>query len=155
MKIAFPDENRIILFIFCLMAIGPSAINADEHFTIFSSTDNSNNGGFNLTWQLPVNTQVELQQSGLESPDFKTIYHGSDSATVITGLPDGNYLFRARLINIDGSLSGWSESLSIKVEHHSLMRAFSFFLIGAVVFLSTLILILTGSKANHTHGAPS
>jgi len=155
MKITFPNESSIMLFIFCLMAIVPSAINADKHFTIMSSTQNSKDGGFNLSWELPENTRIELQQSGYASPDFKTIYRGSDSATVITGLPDGNYLFRARLINTDGSFSGWNESLKITVEHHSLTRAFGFFLVGAVVFLATLILILSGSKANNTPGASS
>jgi hypothetical protein len=119
---------------------------AVEQFQIQSTTSNSNDGSFNLSWKLPEDSRIELQQYQQNENDYQTFYTGKDSATVITGLPDGDYNYRARLINTDGGLGDWTESISVTVKHHSLTRAFSFFLVGAVVFAGTLLLILFGSK---------
>ena len=130
----------------CFLLILPSMSSAVEQFQIQSTTSNSNDGSFNLSWKLPGDSRIELQQYQQNENDYQTFYTGKDSATVITGLPDGDYNYRARLINTDGGLGDWTESISVTVKHHSLTRAFSFFLVGAVVFAGTLLLILFGSK---------
>lgn len=74
------------------------------------------------------------------------LYQGGDEATVLTGLSDGAYYFRGRYLDQNGVSSPWSEPVSLSVEHHSLVKALSFFSIGAVVFVATLLLIILGAK---------
>lgn len=130
-----------------LAPLSPLAAWSAQSLELESSTLHSTNGGFNLTWELPDNIQsennrIELQQSRNNHSDFKTIYTGTDSATVITGLSDGEYLYRARLLSGKNQMTAWSDPVSIQVEHHSLSKAFAFFIVGAMVFVGTVLLIL-------------
>lgn len=135
------------LFILGLLVLLPvQALNA-EPVKIQSSSDSSTNGSFTLSWEIPSDSVIELQQAVAPDNNFATIYQGTDSATVITGLPNGIYRYRARLANLQDNASDWSAISSIKVEHHQLGRAFSFFVLGALVFLGTVMLIVFGSKS--------
>jgi len=121
-------------------------------FSINASTDFSTDGSVRLFWQLPANTLIELQKRVPEKNDFFTIYQGQDGATVITGLVDGNYEFRARLKNHEGDFSDWSSTLKLLVEHHSLTRAMTYFFVGAGVFIGTVMLILIGIRQVRSEG---
>jgi hypothetical protein len=125
-----------------------TAIEASEGpFEISLSQTISNDGVAVLSWSLSQQTSVVVQKS--QDPDFSqptTLYRGSDSASVITGLMDGKYFFRARSEYPDGSFSAWSETVSLSVEHHSLAKATLFFAIGGIVFLATMLLITFGAK---------
>lgn len=134
-------------FLWFLLLVAPAFSFAAEHISLSGSTSNSTDGSLNITWTLPENKRIELQQFGQNQTDYKTIYSGSDSATVITGLSDGKYQFRARMLEADESFSDWSEPLVVEVKHHSLIKAFGFFIVGAIVFLGTLLLIVFGNKA--------
>jgi len=93
--------------------------------------------------------KFELVES--RDPEFTrivTIYRGADTATVISGKPDGTYYYRVRLAYTKtGATANWSNSASITVKHHPLSRAFMFFALGALVFLSTLVVIVRGNLA--------
>jgi len=106
------------------------------------SSSQSADGTVTVSWQSSGEKSVILQQG--TGQVFKTIYQGDDSAYVATGLPNGTYYYRIRLS--DSTSMEWSESVSLVVEHHSLTKAFGFFALGAVVFIGTLILIITGVR---------
>ena len=71
------------------------------------------------------------------------LYRGADLATLRSGQPDGDYYYRIRALHEAGP-SPWSEAVHVEVRHHPLSRALTFLLLGAVVFLATLVLILHG-----------
>lgn len=106
-------------------------------------------GYFALSWQLPdaaTPLAVELQQA--QRPDFaqaQTLYQGSDTASLRSGLADGTYHYRVRALAADGTPGAWSTPVSVEVAHHPLSRALAFFALGAVVFIGTLGLILWGA----------
>lgn len=111
----------------------------------------SSDGSVRLSWSVPAGGSVDVQrdsQPAFSSPT--TLYQGADGASVITGLNDGEYYFRARYESADGHLSDWSDTVAVTVRHHSLTRAAVFFAVGAVVFLSTLLLIVTAARGQET-----
>jgi len=127
-------------------------VQAEDSFTIQSSTQLSHDGRFNISWKLPESSKIELQQSrNSDAETYTTIYQGFDLSTVITGFSNGQYHYRARLIKQTGQASNWSPVITIDVQHHSLSKALIFFGIGLIVFLSTLLLIVLGNK-KHQHG---
>lgn len=121
------------------------AASAAEPVTLSLNTSISSDGVAQITWQLPASSKIILEQSSFEDfSNAKIIYSGFDDATVLTGLLDGDYYFRARLHDDEESV--WGPVVQLSVKHHSLMQAFTFFLIGLVVFVATLLLIVFGSK---------
>lgn len=109
-------------------------------------------GYLQLNWELPAgetlreNQRFELVSS--QDPSFAPStqrYRGPDQGSFITGLPDGPYYFRVRVLDESGTDGPWSEPISVRVEHHSLKRSFALFGIGAVVFLATVVVILVGN----------
>jgi hypothetical protein len=74
----------------------------------------------------------------------RRVYRGPDRATVLSGLPDGTYYFRARIWQRGEPVTAWSEPVRAEVEHHSLARALGLFALGGVVFAATVALILLG-----------
>ena len=152
MRIYIASGKLHYLFILSLLLLQPSIASAYGPVEIKSSTTISNDGSFTLSWEMPDHSRIELQQAAKQQNAFNTIFTGADSATVITGLPDGDYLYRARLADAQGNLSEWSPTSTIKVQHHSISRALSFFLVGAIVFAGTLLLIVLGGKASRQGG---
>lgn len=134
-----------VLLLFLLL--GTVAAECSENFELVVSPTQSNDGAANISWSMTSDVAVHIQKS-LDA-DFTvpaTLYRGKDGATVITGLEDGEYHFRGRQALADGRFSPWSDAVTLVVAHHSLTRAATFFSIGAVVFLATLLLILFGAK---------
>ncbi len=88
-----------------------------------------------------------LQES--RSEDFsrpREIYRGPDASRVMSGKEDGLYHYRVG-IQVEGALV-WSDPVQVEVRHHSLRRAFSFFLVGLVVFLATAGVVLVGARSD-------
>jgi len=138
--------TRRFLLLSCLF-IETGIVLAQEPFSLSASPLLSNDGKTVLTWSAPENARVNIQQSADSNfTDPSILYQGRDSATVITGLMDGDYHYRGRIETADGSVSPWSSPTSITVKHHSLVRAFSFFMTGLLVFLATLLLIVLGAR---------
>ena len=131
----------ICLFLchFALSAVGAPALSLAPA----QSTD----GKATLSWDIPQGARVEVESS-LDNRfiNVTTLYQGSDRSTVLTGLSDGSYHFRVRAVHQNGAISPWSEPVNLLVEHHSLVKAMSFFVIGAVVFVATLWLIILGAR---------
>jgi len=122
----------------------PAYCNAETSLT--ASAETSTDGKFVLSWQLPDSVSAELQQRDEISRDYQTVYSGTDTASVITGLTDGDYAYRIRTVTAKGDYSNWTAPISVAVRHHPLSRAFGFFAVGAIVFLATIVLIVLGAS---------
>ncbi|MEX2496835.1 MAG: hypothetical protein WD448_12140 [Woeseia sp.] len=115
-----------------------------EPVQLRSDTEVATAGYFQLRWA--ADSPVELQED--QTPDFtspRTLYSGSDKARILSGKSDGDWYYRARPATSRGA---WSDTVGVTVRHHSLERAVGFFALGAVVFLATLILIVSGARRN-------
>lgn len=90
---------------------------------------------------------LEYQLQEARDPQFRDLiaeYQVTDSATVMSGRTDGQRYYRLRAVRNSQPVSRWSETVSVETRHHSLTRAFSFFIVGAAVFVLTLLLVLRG-----------
>lgn len=99
-------------------------------------------GFYQLRWY--SDEPVQLEEA--DDPGFSSaqvIYSGSDAARVMSGKPDGVFYYRVR----DTADGVQSNVVKVTVRHHSLERALAFFTLGAVVFLSTLLLIATAARS--------
>ena len=107
-------------------------------------------GYYQLSWEMK-NASSEaiyiLEQKAAGADAAEQIYRGSDTATMISGKPDGRYHYVVR--TDDGSSS--SNPLTVTVAHHSLATAFNFFIIGVVVFIFILIAIVLGNRQQSKH----
>jgi len=102
----------------------------------------STDGVVQLNWSLD-GRPVALQRAA--DPEFtnpRDLYRGTDSASLRTGLPDGDYYFR--LSPLDADELSWSAPVQVSVQHHDAARTWGLFGVGATVFLATLGLILWG-----------
>lgn len=140
-----------VALLLCLLILSAPGQSASPQLPVLkASTSDSRDGVVQLSWALSDDLQIELQQTDADG-SYQTIYRGSDSASVITGLSDGRYEFRARFYQPDiqpHSKGEWSSPLSVTVTHHPLSRAWGFFSLGAVVFLATAILVFHGGRSN-------
>lgn len=108
----------------------------------------SNEGYFQLRWDAGEPVRL-VEATSRDFVETRILYTGRDSAHVVSGKPDGTWYYR--LETADGARV-LSEPAVITVRHHSLIRAFSFFTIGAVVFLATLGLILFARPGTDERG---
>lgn len=101
-------------------------------------------GYYQLFWSGEGNI-FQLQES--TSSDFKAfnvIYEGKDLARVMSGKPDGHYYYR--LTTTRNNQLHTSNTLKVTVAHHPLRNAILFFIAGAIVFVSIIILIISGHR---------
>ncbi len=141
---------KILKILSVTMALWSVNAHAGPTFRIAPPAPDSNDGVIKLSWDLPENSQIELQQINLTTSKIKTLYIGPDNSTVITGLPDGQFKFRGRLVSPDTSPEAWSEPVKVTVTHHPLSRAALFFMLGALVFVMTVGLIIMGSRQHNS-----
>lgn len=116
--------------------------------------EQTTSGYVKLSWKVPTvlsstSTWVfELQKSN--DPNFNSpiqLYQGTDGATFLSGLPDGNYYYRVRTSIAGVAHSDWSSTISVQVKHHSLSLALWLFGLGATVFLVTVGIVVQGAVA--------
>jgi hypothetical protein len=115
---------------------------AAQEVQLETDTAVANAGYFQLRWN--ASSAVELEES--TTPDFtapRRLYSGSDRARVVSGKPDGDWYYRARPVS---SGSSFSNIVKVEVRHHPLKRAVAYFVVGAVVFLATALLIVNGAR---------
>ena len=116
---------------------------ATENLNLSASTELSNEGYFVLDWQTGQDPlDLTLQQSSDES--FSNIIErdiSGESAITITGLSDGVYYFRI----LDSGDSA-SNTVTVSVVHHSLLRAGGFFALGLILFSLLIVTILIGNR---------
>ncbi len=112
---------------------------------LFSNTNVASAGFYRLHWETAIK-QVELQEADNSAFNSPTVfYEGSDSATVISGKPNGTWYYRIRTIE-NQLRSDWSDPVVVTVSHHSLSRALLFFLVGLIMFITTVLLVVKGTK---------
>ncbi len=105
----------------------------------------SSAGYYQLSWDFedaPTDTVFIVDERTSEMSLATPIYSGKDTAMVISGKPDGTYIYQVR--SADNQYQ--SNAIEVVVSHHSLATAFRFFVLGAVVFIVLLIVILRGNK---------
>jgi hypothetical protein len=90
----------------------------------------------------PAGTVYAVNERRSDLPGPRLIYRGTDTATVISGKPDGVYSYTVQT----GDGKFFSNSLDVSVHHHSLATALKFFSIGAIVFAFILIAIIRGNR---------
>lgn len=137
----------LLLIVLCL----PSAavLAAPPAPVLHSNTALANAGYYQLKWQLPDGREdlFELQEAARR--DFahpREVYRGRDLASVISGQPDGQFYYRVRAISDAGVPGPWSRTVGVRVDYLPLGRAFTFFGLGALVFVATLFVILDGTR---------
>jgi hypothetical protein len=101
-------------------------------------------GNFQLKWSAQDRPVLVQEASSADFADPGILYEGTDAASVVSGLPDGDYYFRIRFADVAGPT--WSPPLKVVVAHHSLGKALGVFAVGAVVFTATIALIFTGTR---------
>ncbi len=139
-----PDQNFLykllsLLSVFLFFVFQP--VHALE-----LATDNelATAGYFQLSWSGEAE-KFELQESHSNNfNSYKVIYRGKDLARVMSGKADDDYYYR--LLATTENESTASEIIKVTVTHHPLHTAILFFIAGAIVFISTLILIIKGNR---------
>ena len=101
-----------------------------------------------LRWELPEseNSSFTFQVEQADESNFsnpRVRYEGPDSATYISGLPEGMHHYRVRLVS-DDETGPWSESMEIKVEFVSRQLVIILLLLGSIVFVATVWAIWKG-----------
>lgn len=144
------------VFIGALLLIAPfcaaSAQSSLPTPQLSSNTGVATAGFYRLSWQTPEAEDIQLQEA--DNPNFADAalwYQGPDDASAISGKPDGTWYYRARVIRDDRS-GPRSEAVKVAVAHHPLSRAFMFFTLGVVVFISTLLMVISGTKRGRGDG---
>ncbi|WP_417464871.1 hypothetical protein [Kordiimonas sp.] len=100
--------------------------------------DNGLSAGYaTVAWPDVDGSSFVLEQK--TATGWRELYSGPDRASTLSGLADGTYLFRLKVEGVPAL-----ELLEVKVEHHPLVRAWTFFAIGAVMFLVLVGLLLKG-----------
>lgn len=129
-----------------LLALPPAMAAPD----LRASPERATDGVYRLSWEAHGAPRFELQESdGADFNPARPVYTGSDTASVITGKPDGAYFYRVRVLGESGP-GPWSEPLQVTVQHHSLARALQFFVVGALVFAVLLAVIVRGAREDET-----
>ena len=138
-----PDRNSLFISFFAICFL--FVLNIQHAYAIQLSSDSkvATAGYYQLLWS-GQSKQFQLQESF--SADFNTyelIYEGKDLARVVSGKPNGDYFYR---VSAGENNSLVSNIVKVTVSHHPLENAILFFIAGAIVFISTLILILNANK---------
>jgi len=103
-------------------------------------------GYYQLSWTLDEDKKnVVYLVTEIVGENSIIIYEGTDTATVLSGKPDGTYSYVVRTKE-DAHISN---QVSVTVLHHSLSAAFIFFSLGAIVFIAILTSIFLGNKTQH------
>ena len=136
--------NLILPLIFVFI-VSPRYVHAEENIVLKSDQETATAGYYQLGWSLnnkTDNTIFLLEQTSNEGTQNKIIYQGRDTASVISGQPDGIYTYIVK--SKDGQYI--SKPVTVTVKHHPLTTAFQFFTLGAIVFIAILISILYGNR---------
>ncbi len=133
-----------VVWLVFLLTVGQSC---SAEILLSSDTDISTEGYFVLSWHSDsASSSLYLQQALTENfNNVKTINLTGSGSITLTGLTSGEYFYR-----ID---SGQEQSniVSIVVAHHSLTKAFTFFILGFALFSVLLVTIFLGHKAEKSH----
>lgn len=121
-----------------------SSPEAQEHVA------HSDTGYYALNWNIESEGDAAFVLEESSTADFektRRIYEGRDRSTTFSGRMNGAYHYRVRVG--DGL---WSQPLTMIVQHRSLAEATVYLGVGAVVFLATAVLVITGHLAHRREG---
>lgn len=136
-----PIEKIIRIVIILSLSLFVAAVAEASELEL--ADDGLSAGYATLGWPTAEGTNFILQQQ--KDGVWQTLYEGGDRATTLSGLSDGNYRFR---LMVDGTRAG--VPVEITVAHHPLGRAWTFFAVGAVMFLLLLAMLIMGTRqTNH------
>lgn len=128
-----------VAFLFCGNPLEAEIVDFTDRAELEAAI--SDNGTVTLSWKKPDTLEIELQQSTTKDfAEISTRYRGTDSASVLTGLPEGTHYFRIA----DASTSEWSAPLAMKVEFFPRWKLWLILSIGAGVVLATIGAIVAG-----------
>lgn len=148
------ESCRKVSLALLILLFTPVYLSAETEIPVLTTdTKLATAGYFQLSWQ-PGATgatnkifHFELQQSKDRSFFAShSIYLGSDRASVISGKSNGDYFYRVRSIDSPAVKSDWSNTIHVSVQHHSLLKAWLFFSAGGIVFLFTLVFIVSSAS---------
>lgn len=142
------SAGALALLSVLLLSLPPSLAARPSAPRLASDTAVASAGYFRLSWggAGPSGRIYELQQS--QDPGFthpRLLYLGPDRARLVSGRADGRYYYRVRIKDPRAGTSPWSRPVKVEVRHHSLMRAFGFFSVGALVFAAVTLVIVVGT----------
>jgi hypothetical protein len=138
--------RTVTLWLLCVTLLVISPVQAGLMPSLSASPELASDGVYRLTWGADGASRYEVQESsGAGFNSARSVYVGGDTATVITGKPDGEYFYRVRVLGESGP-GAWGEPLQVTVQHHSLARALQFFVVGALVFAVLLAVIFRGIR---------
>lgn len=146
----------LLVFSLLVLALNTSAA-APPAPTIEAPAGPATAGFYRLAWTGPADGPTRFQLIEARDAQFTqafTAYVGEDQARVFSGRPDGTYYYRLRALPEGRAPSAWSRPVAVTVAHHALPRAWTFFGAGAVVFLATLGLIVTGAWRDYKDARP-
>jgi len=118
-----------------VMLIGLGAVIATPALGLELRNSDSKAGFASLSWIDAPEGEAVLEWD--RGTGWRELYRGTDQASTVTGLEEGQYRFR--LTRPDGTRS---EPLSFTVEHHALSLAWQFFGAGALLFLLLIGLLV-------------
>lgn len=138
-------QFQFFISVILVLLLGGHGTGHAQGITLKTDQPVSEAGYYQLSWELPTapdGTVFIVDERTSEMALGKPVYSGKDTAMVISGKPDGTYIYQVR--SADNSYL--SNTLEVKVAHHSLSTAFRFFVLGAIVFIVLLIAILRGNR---------
>jgi len=130
-----------------LLAIGLLFFStASYSYTLQLSTDTqvATAGYYQLSWSGNAPVYQLLESTTPDFKSFQVIYQGSDLARFMSGKSNGEYFYRLQIRRDNQSYT--SNVVKVTVAHHPLRNAILFFIAGAIVFVSIIILIVKGNK---------
>lgn len=134
-----------------LLGLFSATAMAAHSIDLSSDTEVATAGYYQLRWRAD-DSGVRFRLLESDNPRFnhsRVIYQGPDLATVLSGKRNGKYYYRVAELK-DHTPVTVSNTVMVKVAHHSLAKALLFFAIGAAVFLATLLMILKGNRQTRT-----
>lgn len=110
------------------------------------SPGRSRDGAFTLSWASAgeEGTARRFRVTEITGAGTRVIYEGADTARFQSGKPDGRYRYRVSALDASCRVTATSDEVTVRVDHHSLVKALAFFGLGAVVFGAIIVRIALG-----------
>lgn len=147
----------IILPVLPFVALAPTLALAAPALTGNGSSSHAivNDGKIVLDYSKEPDAVIELHQAPTAGfSESRVRYRGADSATVLTGLAEGDYYFRIRAVD-EGGEQPWSNVVHVDVEYMDRNQLWVLLVTGFTVVALTAGAILIGSRrANAEASAP-
>ncbi len=102
-------------------------------------------GAFKLKWSGPATAVYRVVER--HGSEVRTVFQGRALATTLTGRSGGKYRYTVGIVHA-GHVTRRSDPCVVRVRPYSLTMAFSFFFVGSLVTLATILLVLSGHRAH-------